>query len=453
MKAFNWDARFVTGLETVDQQHQHLVDMVNTVGDLLLAGDADEAHLQPIFHELAEYARFHFADEERLMEQAGVDPRHATAHKKHHAEFIKQVLLMWRGRANSADPVTTLHDFLAAWLTVHILGEDQVMARILERQAAGQTPTQAFDAESAARDNSVSALLDALHGLYHLLSLQNQDLADANERLEEKVAERTRELVQAEKMASIGRLAAGVAHEINNPVGFVHSNLGAMRDYSNSLFGLIDAYRAAEPEVASEQVRAGLVRARESADLPFLREDLSVLVRESLDGLERVTRIVRHLKDFSHIDDAEVQETDLNAGLEDSLQVAWHELKDRVIVDRDYGTLPAVRCVSAQVNQAFFNLILNAAQAIDGPGHLTLRTRAADGWVTIDISDSGCGMSPEVQQKIFDPFYTTRPVGKGTGLGLSEAYDIINKHGGHIEVTSAPGQGSRFSIRLPAGEE
>jgi len=140
-----------------------------------------------------------------------------------------------------------------------------------------------------------------------------------------------------------------------------------MRDYSNDLFGLIDAYQAAEPEVASEQVRADLAKTREKADLPFLREDLGVLVRESLDGLERVTRIVRHLKDFSHIDDAEVQETDLNAGLEDSLQVAWHELKDRVIVTRDYGALPAVPCVAAQINQVFFNLIINAAQAIDGP--------------------------------------------------------------------------------------
>lgn len=453
MKAFNWDQRFVTGLGSVDQQHQHLVDLVNQVGDLLLAGSADEAHLQPIFHELAEYARFHFADEERLMGEASVDPRHADAHKRHHAEFIQQVLLMWRGRASAADPVTTLHDFLAAWLTVHILGEDQVMARILARQAAGQTPALAYEAEIAARDNSVSALLDALHGLYHLLSVQNQALADANERLEEKVAARTRELVQAEKMASVGRLAAGVAHEINNPVSFVYANLGTLGSYANILFELLDAYQSAEPKLISAPVRADLAQARESADLPYLRQDLGDLLRESRDGLERVTRIVRQLKDFSHLDQAEVQDADLNAGLEDSLQVAWHALQDRVEVIRDYGELPLVRCVAAQINQVFFNLILNAAQAMDGPGHtpcrLTLRTRAADGWVSIAIGDTGPGMSPELQQRIFDPFYTTRPVGQGVGLGLSEAYDIVTKHGGRIEVESVPGQGSTFSICLP----
>ena len=449
MKTFNWDQRFVTGLESVDQQHQHLVDLVNLVGDLLLDGQADEAHLQPIFHDLADYARFHFADEERLMQQAGVDARHADAHKKHHAEFIKQVLLMWRGRASVADPVTTLHDFLAAWLTVHILGEDQVMARILARQANGQTPEQAFDAEAAARDNSVSALLDALHGLYHLLSVQNHALADANERLEEKVAERTRELLQAEKMASVGRLAAGVAHEINNPVGFVHSNLGALRGYGDNLFGLIDAYQGAEQEIASEAVRARLAEARKAADLAFLREDMAALLNESLGGLERVSRIVRHLKDFSHVDDAETREVDLNAGLEDSLQVAWHELEDRVEIIRDYGELPPLRCVAAQINQVFFNLILNASQAMDGPGHLTLRSRAAHGWVTIEIIDDGHGMSPEVQAHIFEPFYTTRPIGKGAGLGLSEAYDIVSKHGGRVDVSSAPGRGTTVTIRLP----
>ena len=252
-----------------------------------------------------------------------------------------------------------------------------------------------------------------------------------------------------EKQISIGRLAAGVAHEINNPVGFVHSNLGAMGNYAHSLLGLIDTYQAAEAAIASEPVRASLAAARNRADLPFLREDLEQLLTESRNGLERVSRIVRHLKDFSQVDQAEMHETDLNAGLEDSLQVAWHELKDRVEVIRDYGDLPPVRCATAQINQVLFNLILNAAQAITGPGRLTLRTRAADGWVTIEVADSGCGISPEILSRIFDPFFTTHQVGNGAGLGLSEAYDIVTKHGGHIDVASTPGQGSTFSVRLP----
>ena len=445
MHAFVWDQRFITGLESVDDQHQHLVDMVNQVGDLLLAGQADEAHLQPIFHQLADYARFHFADEERLMAEAGMDPRHADAHKQHHVEFLKQVLLMWQNRANVADPVTALHDFLAAWLTVHILGEDQVMGRIIERMRAGLTPAQAYEAEHVGHDNRVSALLDALHSLYHLLSEQNRDLAAANERLEEKVQERTRDLLRAEKMASIGRLAAGVAHEINNPVGFVQSNLGTLKGYADNLFGLIDTMAAAGGDPAA------IEQARKAADLDFLRSDLNDLLGESRSGLERVTHIVRHLKDFSHVDQAEMQEADLNTDLENSLQVAWHELKDRIEVVRDYGSLPAVRCVPAQINQVFFNLISNAAQAIEGKGRLTLTSRAADGWVEVAISDTGKGMSPEVMQRIFDPFYTTKQIGKGTGLGLSEAYDIVDQHGGRIDVSSEPGHGSTFRIRLPAG--
>jgi hemerythrin-like metal-binding protein len=445
MQAFIWDQRFVTGLESVDSQHQHLVDMVNQVGDLVLAGQADEARLKPVFLRLADYARFHFADEERLMDAVGMDPRHAGPHRQHHADFIRQVLSMWQNRANITDPVATLHDFLAAWLTVHILGEDQVMGRIIGRIRAGEAPAGAYDAEAAARDNSVTALLDALHSLYHLLSVQNRDLAAANERLEEQVQARTRELLQAEKMASVGRLAAGVAHEINNPVGFVQSNLGTLKGYADQLLALIDRYEQAGDD------RAAIEQARQAADLDFLRADLAELLAESRGGLDRVAHIVRHLKDFSHVDEAGLQDSDLNAGLENSLQVAWHALEDRIEVVRDYGRLPAVRCVPAQINQVFFNLISNAALAMEDRGTLTLKSRAEGGWVEVSISDTGKGMATETLQHIFDPFYTTRPVGKGAGLGLSEAYDIVDKHGGRIEVESEPGRGSTFRIRLPAG--
>jgi hemerythrin-like metal-binding protein len=441
MHAFQWDHRFVVGLESIDSQHRHLVDLVNQVGDLLLAGQADEERLLPIFHQLADYARFHFADEERLMEEIGMDPRHAESHKRHHGEFLKQVLQMWNNRANVTEPVASLHDFLAAWLTVHILGEDQVMGRIIERIRAGEAPDRAYDAEVSDRDNSVTALLDALHSLYHLLSEQNRDLAAANERLEEKVQARTRDLLRAEKLASVGRLAAGVAHEINNPVAFVQSNLGSLKGYADDLFGLIEVYETGD--------RAATEQARQAADIDFLRADMSDLLAESLSGLERVSHIVRHLKDFSHVDQAELQDSDLNTDLENSLQVAWHELQGRVEVVRDYGDLPAVRCVPAQINQVFFNLIVNAAQAIEGKGSLTLSTRAVDGQIEVAIADTGKGMSPEVVQRIFDPFYTTRPVGKGAGLGLSEAYDIVVKHGGRIDVESEPGRGSTFRIRLP----
>lgn len=442
MHAFIWDQRFLTGLESVDSQHRHLVDMVNQVGDLLLAGQADEARLKPIFHQLADYARFHFADEERLMTETGVDRRHAEPHRKHHAEFIKQVLLMWQNRANVAAPVSVLHDFLAAWLTVHILGEDQAMGRNIERIRSGLSAAEAFDAEQAARDNSVSALLDALHILYGLVSEQNQELVAINEQLEEKIETRTHDLLRAEKMASVGRLAAGVAHEINNPLGFVQSNLGALKGYADTLFQFIDACEGGDP--------AAMDAARRKADLGFLRSDMNDLLTESRAGLERVSHIVRHLKEFSHVDQAEMQDTDLNIDLENSLQVAWHALKGRIEVVRDYGSLPRVRCIPAQINQMFFNLIINAAQAIEGQGVLTLRTRLVEREVQIDVADTGKGMNAEVVQRIFDPFYTTHAVGHGMGLGLSEAYDIVAKHGGRVVVESEPGHGSVFHLFLPA---
>ncbi|HEX8988095.1 MAG TPA: ATP-binding protein [Rhodocyclaceae bacterium] len=476
MEAFVWDQRFVTGLDSVDAQHRHLVDIVNLVGEILMSRHSSEDDLQTIFKQLADYAHLHFADEERLMAEAGIDPRHAKVHREHHAQFIAQVVQMWRSRATMANPAEVLHGFLAAWLSFHILDEDQRMARQIAAIHAGRTPAEAFAAEHAAEDNSVSALLSALHKLYHLMSLQNQELARANEGLEQKVAERTQaltaandrleaeqqelaqllgkmeeaqnQILQSEKMAAIGQLAAGVAHEINNPIGFVNSNLGTMKSYVDRLLGLIDLYdRCLEknPERAPE-----LVAAKADADLDFLREDIVALLSESREGLERVKKIVQDLKDFSHIDEAELHETDINAGLESTLNVVWNELKYKAEVVKQYGELPRVRCIAGQINQVFMNLLVNAAQAIEQRGTITVRTGRDGAEVWIEVSDTGRGMPPDVMKRVFEPFFTTKPVGKGTGLGLSLSYDIVvKKHGGRFEVESEPGVGSTFRVWLP----
>lgn len=475
MKAFIWDKRFETGIEMVDAQHHHLVDVVNELGELLTFGGELEGHrLQTMFHELAQYAHRHFADEEKLMADAAIDARHLQAHAQHHRQFVEQVVGLWNSRGSLANPAESIHGFLAAWLTVHILGEDQVMARQIAAVKRGVSAEQAFLSGSSTEDAGTNVLLDALERLYGLLSEQNRNLADVNRSLEERIKERTRDLetaneklaseqreltlllkkveeaqqqlLQSEKMAAIGQLAAGVAHEINNPIGFVNSNLGTLKTYIEHLMQLVDAYEA----VAKGGDPALLEVAKRKADLDFLREDLPSLVHESHEGLGRVTRIVQDLKDFSHVDQAELQEADLNAGLESTLNVVWNELKYKADVVRELQDIPFVLCVPAQINQVFMNLLVNAAQAIETRGRITVRSGQQDGFVWFEIEDTGKGMSDEVKRRIFEPFYTTKPVGKGTGLGLSISYDIVvKKHGGFLDVRSQPGVGTTFRLGLP----
>lgn len=478
MQAFVWDDRFVTGIEIVDHQHRHLVDVVNQVGDLLLGGSqVTEGAIQALFKQLADYAVQHFADEERLMKESSVDPRHAEVHIRHHKDFIQQVVAMWKSRATMKNPAEVLHGFLTAWLTFHILSEDQDMAHQIALVKAGKTPDVAFDLEHHQVDSSTSALLDALHKLYHVLSVTNQDLAESNVRLEEKVLERTSELttanvqlaaeqkeltallkkvedtqsqlLQSEKMAAIGQLAAGVAHEINNPIGFVNSNLGTLRGYTQRLLNVISAYEQCQSKVKDVPMD-DIAAARAEADLDFLKEDVISLLKESEDGLARVKTIVQNLKEFSHVDEAEWQEASLNEGMESTLNVVWNELKYRAEVVREYGNLPPVRCIPAQINQVMMNLLVNAAQAIETRGTITVRSGVDGAVAWIEVQDSGKGIPPEIQKRIFEPFFTTKPVGKGTGLGLSLSYDIVVKrHGGQLDVTSEPNKGSTFRISLP----
>lgn len=475
MDAFVWDARFETGLAEVDAQHRRLVDMVNQLGVLLSDGaDLEGEALKSVFHDLADYARLHFADEERLMAETGVSARHKDTHVANHRQFVNQVLTLWQSRAALHHPAETLHGFLSAWLSVHILGEDQAMARQIQAIRQGQDAESAQAMDKGVHDTGTGVLLEALNRLYALLAEQNSNLAAANQDLEQRVEARTRDLaaanqqlvqehaeqtellrkiedaqqqlLQSEKMAAIGQLAAGVAHEINNPIGFVNSNLGTLQKYAERMLDLIAAYERFDQGGARTELEVALAR----ADIEFLREDLPQLLAESRDGLARVTKIVQDLKDFSHVDQVEQQLADLNAAMESTLNVVWNELKYKAEVVRQYGELPRVNCVPAQINQVFMNLLLNAAQAIGEKGRITVRSACENGHVWFEVEDDGAGMSDEVRHRIFEPFYTTKPVGKGTGLGLSISYDIVvKKHHGRIDVRSAPGQGSCFRIWLP----
>lgn len=303
--------------------------------------------------------------------------------------------------------------------------------------------------EQARLAREVLALNHEQNNLTRELTLKNADLKLLNTKLEQSQVQ----LLQSEKMAAVGQLAAGVAHEINNPIGYVNSNLGTLKSHVEELLFLIDVYeRCADANGTATD--PALQAAREKADIGFLRDDVVALLAESRDGLERVRKIVQDLRDFSRIDSPDWQEADLNAGLESTLNVVWNELKHKAEVVKSYGELPPVRCHLGQVNQVFMNLLANAVQAFEDRGKITLSSGAEGPWAWVSVEDTGKGMTPEVMKRIFEPFFTTKPVGKGTGLGLSLAYDIVKKHGGRIDVSSQPGQGTSFKVWLPvAGPE
>ena len=259
------------------------------------------------------------------------------------------------------------------------------------------------------------------------------------------------QLVQSEKLASLGQLAAGVAHEINNPIGFISSNLGTLDGYFQQLQEMLDAYGQAETLIQAGEWAERLQQVRERIELDFLREDIPQLIKESKDGINRVGRIVRDLKDFSRVDaNQEWQWINLQQGIESTLNIVANELKYKADVLKEYQVLPDIECLPSQINQVFMNLIVNASQAI-GPerGTLTLRTGHAAQSVWIEVQDTGSGIAPQNLQKIFDPFFTTKPVGQGTGLGLSLSYGIIKKHRGEITVRSEVGVGTTFRVELP----
>lgn len=269
-----------------------------------------------------------------------------------------------------------------------------------------------------------------------------------------KLEEAQNQLLQSEKLASIGQLAAGVAHEINNPIGFVNSNLSVLKRYVESIFQLLDGYDALLPQLDKlPEVRARIEELKGSSDIEFLRQDVADLISESIDGTQRVCRIVQDLRDFSRIGSAALEEVDIQSCVESTLKVVTSEIKQKAELVRDYGELPLVQCRPSQVNQVLLNLILNAVHAIPDRGTITLSTRCErrddKDWAVVRVSDTGCGIPEENRVRIFDPFFTTKPIGKGTGLGLSVSYGIIQKHGGFIEVDSEVNKGTTFSIWLP----
>jgi len=271
-----------------------------------------------------------------------------------------------------------------------------------------------------------------------------EDLQDAYEDLK-NAQDR---LVQTEKMASMGVLAAGVAHEINNPATYTLNNLTVLAEYAHrfeSFFKTSQEFKEQLPHEAAQ----GLDELKENLKIPHILSDLPKLVAESLGGVERIKLIVQDLKVFARPDEEEPREIDLNECMESSLNICWNELKYKAEVFKEYGTVPKVICHPQQVSQVFINLLINAVQAIKEKGAITIKTYQEENSVCISISDTGIGIPEDALPKIFDPFYTTKGVGKGTGLGLSIIHGIVEKHGGKITVSSKLDEGTTFAVHLP----
>lgn len=273
-------------------------------------------------------------------------------------------------------------------------------------------------------------------------------------RLNNKLDEAHNQLLQSEKLAAIGQLAAGVAHELNNPIGFVHSNLGTLDGYVRDLMEITEACNALKEQIPQQIPQlAALDALIKEKDYNYIRSDLPQLISESKEGLSRVRRIVQDLKDFSRTGEASWEWADLHKGLDSTLNIVWNELKYKCTVHKEYGDIPEVYCLASQLNQVFMNLLVNASHAIEKRGDITIRTGVANEQVWIEISDTGKGIPPELLIKIFDPFFTTKPVGQGTGLGLSLSYSIMQRHHGSLTVRSEVGIGSTFRIELPVRQE
>ncbi len=300
-------------------------------------------------------------------------------------------------------------------------------------------------------------------------------LATMNASLEERVRERTEDLedaynelkesqvqlVQAEKMSSLGQLVAGVMHEINTPLLYVMNNQSTTAENVEDLKVLIDhAVRVVEvlktPGATTQDLKAELQRLRDAVDpvaASEIIEEIDALTTDSQDGLAQISELVQSLKDFSRLDRAGEDAFDVRDGLEKTLTITHNLWKYGVEVVKDFEEIPEILCAPSKINQVFINLVTNAVQAMDNKGTLTLRTRHVDNWVEVEVQDTGCGIPEENLAKIMDPFFTTKPVGQGTGLGMSIVSKIIDDHGGHIDVQSEVGVGTKFIVRLPVTRE
>jgi two-component system NtrC family sensor kinase len=331
-------------------------------------------------------------------------------------------------------------------------GDDKTMTLSLKKKSGEERSYRALILHAAVEpgDSMIACVLIRTSGAG--LSDSLFDPQAYSEVARARLEEVQRQLLQADRLSTIGQLAAGVAHEINNPIGYVQSNLVTLSDYVTSLFRLLGVQDSALRQLRSAQPErlAQIEQVRHEIDFDFLAKDLPTLLAESQEGIARVRKIIQDLREFSRAGHTESWTlADLHAGLDSTINIVWNELKYKVELIKHYGDIPAIECLPYQLNQVFMNILVNAGHAIEKRGQITIQTHVSGGFVYVEISDNGKGIAPEHLSRVFEPFFTTKPVGKGTGLGLSISYGIVRKHSGEIDVRSEVGAGTMFIVKLP----
>ncbi len=357
------------------------------------------------------------------------------------------------------------------WLSRRLTGPVQALTAVVSDITRSADLSRRVARPGSDELGTLAVAFNAMAGnLEHISSEREKVVSELellNKTLEQRVLERTSalaaangelqgaidqlkaaqsQLVQSEKMASLGQLVAGVAHELNNPISFIYANFPHLEEHADTLFGLVEQLRQLPLDVAGQARSAQLIA---QAELDFVRQDMLKIIRSGKSGAARIKEIVSSLRSFSRLDEAELKSVTLEDGIDDTLAILHHLIKNRIEVSKDYRLAQPVLCRAGQINQVFMNIIYNALQAIDGAGTLRISTAREGQWAVVRIADSGKGIAPDIIGKIFDPFFTTKKVGDGTGLGLSISYGIVEKHGGHIEVQSELGKGTVFSVYLP----
>ncbi|NVM21024.1 MAG: response regulator [Desulfobacterales bacterium] len=349
-----------------------------------------------------------------------------------------------------------------------ILKERHIDLVVSDQRMPDTTGAELFDEEEGKYPNMGKVLLTGYPDIQAVIDAINKGAVDKyiaepweeddvihivlevlNARLKKVLEQRKQvqaQLVQNAKMAALGELVAGIAHEINNPLGFIHANLGNLNKFSKRLIGLIESYdRMNFPDETKQEIE----KRKEEINYSYLRSRMPEMIERSVVGAGRMKRIVLDLKSFSRLDAAEFAEADLNDAIESTLNIMCHEYKNRIEIIKEYGNIPLIKCYIAKLNQVFMNLLTNACHSIEDKGEIRIRTSMEDEMVKIEISDTGEGIPEDVMDKIFDPFFTTKPVGQGTGFGLSVSHGIVEQHNGEISVKSKPGEGATFTIKIP----
>ncbi len=314
----------------------------------------------------------------------------------------------------------------------------QAAHRIEEGESVSRIPVEST-MELAVLTETFNRMSQKVTGARKDLEKKIKELEVANREIQQTQAQ----LVHTSKMVSLGQLVAGIAHELNNPIGFIYANMTHLKEYSEKLIGLIEV---------AEKNPAKLTAAKKDVEFDYIVEDLPKLIRSCEDGARRTRDIVVGLRNFSRLDEAKLKEVDLAEAIRNTLDLLTGELKTRVKVETDFAAVPKVKCYASQINQVLMNLLTNAAQAIDDEGIIRIKTWQDQDMVKLSIKDDGHGISKKNLEKIFDPFFTTKPVGQGTGLGLSISYGIVKKHGGEIDVISEQGKGTEFIVSLPIND-